>query len=53
MMETVTISKAEYEDLLDIMLWSRCLDEAGVDNWEGIDHASDLYNLESRRIEDE
>lgn len=26
------------------LLWLQCLEEAGVDNWSGIDYAKDLYN---------
>ena len=38
-METVTISKIEYERLLERDEWLDCLEAAGVDNWEGIDEA--------------
>lgn len=31
--ETVTITKAEYESLLDDQLWRQCLESGGVDNW--------------------
>ncbi len=32
--ETVTISKKEYEDLLDDRKWRCALTAGGVDNWE-------------------
>lgn len=32
--ETVTISKAEYEELLDDSLFLNCLQNNGVDNWD-------------------
>ena len=32
--ETVTISKKEYESLLDDMKWRLALESGGVDNWE-------------------
>jgi len=35
MNETVTISKAEYDQLKRDQFWARCLDSAGVDNWDG------------------
>jgi hypothetical protein len=41
--ETVTISKKEYEDLLDSQLWLDCLESAGVDNWGGYDEAIKEY----------
>lgn len=39
MHETVTISKAEYDRLLEESVWLSALDAAGVDNWEGVDEA--------------
>ena len=33
--EMVTITKAEYNRLLDNEFWLECLDVAGVDNWDG------------------
>ena len=41
--ETVTISKEEYDDLLDSQLMLSCLESAGVDNWDGYDYAIDEY----------
>lgn len=32
--EMVTITKEEYESLLDDAKWRRCLASGGVDNWE-------------------
>lgn len=32
--ETVTISLAEYESLLDDAKWRECLEGGGVDNWQ-------------------
>lgn len=32
--ETVTISKKEYEELQDNSLFLNCLRNAGVDNWD-------------------
>ena len=40
--ETVTISKKEYESLKEDARWLQCLENAGVDNWQGIDYAYEL-----------
>lgn len=42
--DTVTISKSEYESLLDSRNLLMALEGAGVDNWEGYDFAMELYN---------
>lgn len=47
MTETVTITKEEYQSLLDDQLWLNCLENAGVDNWSGYDYARQLYNEET------
>ena len=41
--DTVTISRAEYEDLLDESALLTCLRNAGVDNWDGWDYALEAY----------
>ena len=41
-METVTITKKEYDSLKEDSDWLRHLENAGVDNWEGISFAHDL-----------
>jgi hypothetical protein len=41
-METVTITKEEYESLLEDRNWLNALENAGVDNWQGIDFAREL-----------
>lgn len=41
-METVTISKSEYERLVRDSEWLALLEAAGVDNWQGIDYAYEL-----------
>ena len=43
-MDEVTISKKEHEELLKDSYWLQCLEEAGVDNWEGIEFAIELFN---------
>lgn len=40
--EMITISKAEYNDMLDSIRWLDCLESAGVDNWGGIDFAREI-----------
>ena len=37
--EMVTITKAEYDELIDRVDWLDCLEAAGVDNWEGWEEA--------------
>lgn len=44
--EMVTITKKEYEDLLDSQKWLDALEGAGVDNWRGCDYAVELYRNE-------
>jgi hypothetical protein len=46
MIETVTISKKEYEELLEDQKMLIALQNAGVDNWVGYDYAKDLFNEE-------
>ena len=40
--EMVTIPKREYEQLKAESDWLSCLEQAGVDNWEGYCFAIDL-----------
>ena len=42
--ETVTITKAEYDSLLEDRDWLQCLEAAGVDNWQGFEVAIDIKN---------
>lgn len=46
MTETVTISKEEYEELLEDQKMLIALQGAGVDNWEGYDFAMESLNEE-------
>ena len=46
MEEKVTITKKEYEELLDSQKMLNALESAGVDNWEGYDFAMELYRDE-------
>ena len=42
MEEMVTITKTEYETLLDNQRWLSALECAGVDNWCGYSEAKDM-----------
>ena len=44
--DIVTITKKEYERLLDDYYFLNALRDTGVDNWEGYDIAKDLINKE-------
>lgn len=39
----VTITRAEYDELLDSEYFLSCLEAAGVDNWQGYEFACDMY----------
>lgn len=51
--DTVTISREEYERLIDRDRWLGYLDDAGVDNWPGIEHAIDSARADGYFDEDE
>ena len=40
--ELVTITRKEYNDLVEDSTWLRCLESAGVDNWSGYSFAQEL-----------
>jgi hypothetical protein len=42
--EMVTITKKEYDNLIKDSTFLGALEEAGVDNWQGIDIAIDMIN---------
>lgn len=42
--DTVNIPRGRYEDLLEAEAWNEALDAAGVDNWDGIDYAQEIFN---------
>ncbi len=46
--ETVTIPLSRFEELLEAEHWLTCLENAGVDNWSGIDVAADMFEEENR-----
>jgi hypothetical protein len=51
MEETITITKQEYDQLVEDQQFLHALQNAGVDNWEGYDYALEL--LEKDEGEDE
>lgn len=44
--QTITITKKEYESLIEDSEWLQALNNAGVDNWSGYDYARELLNEE-------
>lgn len=52
MSEDITIPRVEYDELIRRSELLNCLEEAGVDNWEGHHEAVKLYN-ERMGIDDE
>jgi len=45
--ETVTISKDEYEELVEDVKFLRCLEAYGVNNWDGYEAAQEDFSNES------
>lgn len=41
--KTITIPQAEYDEMIERIEWLECLEQAGVDNWDGYDEARELY----------
>ena len=41
--EMMSISKGIYQEMRERLFWLQCLEEAGVDNWDGIYEASRLF----------
>lgn len=39
----ITITEAEWAEISDSLLWLQALEDAGVDNWSGIDFARETY----------
>jgi len=42
--EKIKILEEENEEMQEDVNWLRCLESAGVDNWEGYDMAIDIQN---------
>jgi hypothetical protein len=49
---TVEITKAELKDLRESQLWLSCLEDAGVDNWDGISFAHELMEQQWKEFND-
>ncbi len=45
--DTVTIPKKEYDSLVEDAFLLQCLQNAGVDNWEGWDYALQEFHNEA------
>ena len=39
----ITISEEEYNEMLDRLMWLDALERAGVDNWDGLEEAQEIY----------
>ena len=52
-MLTVTITQQEYDSLIKDRRWLYALEDAGVDNWEGIDEAVRILREQTEDKEDE
>lgn len=44
--DIIVISLEEYAEMKEELRWLQCLEEAGVDNWDGYDYALELYDSE-------
>lgn len=44
--EMITITKREYDQLIESDRWLGSLEAAGVDNWEGYSFASEIHREE-------
>lgn len=42
----VMLTKREYDTLQEESLWLTCLENAGVDNWDGLSYAHELMEEE-------
>jgi hypothetical protein len=51
--EEITITLKEYEQLKQAAQFLRCLEAAGVDNWEGYDYAVELIDEQESDEEEE
>lgn len=50
--EMISITKKEYDQLVKDSEWLSCLEQAGVDNWEGIEMAYEI-ETENKDTEDD
>lgn len=50
--ETIIVPKKKWEELIKRLSWLHALEDAGVDNWEGISYAHELFNEEYKDDEE-
>lgn len=53
MEETITITKKEYDQLVEDQRFLYALQGAGVDNWEGYSYALELLEEDDEKLEEE
>lgn len=41
--EKVILDPEDYEEMLEELRFLRCLEAAGVDNWDGYDYAQEMF----------
>jgi hypothetical protein len=46
--DMISITICEYNSLLEDSKWLNCLQQAGVDNWDGYEDAIDLRDAEDK-----
>ncbi len=42
--DEIIIHKETFDSMVDDVMWLHCLENAGVDNWEGCVYAQELYD---------
>lgn len=50
--DTVNIPRDEYESLLEDSAFLESLRQAGVDNWDGFDHALEIFDKFNEGVRD-
>lgn len=51
--ETITITLAQYKKLLKDQEWLNALEQAGVDNWSGLEQAHEIHDEMRDEMRDE
>ena len=49
----VVLDLERYEELLETERWLSCLEAVGLDNWDGIGYASNLFRQDTEEATDE
>ena len=47
---TVHIAAKEYHRLIDNVIWTNALEEAGIEEWDGIEDAREIFETNSKSI---